>query len=159
MTAIEAAGRGRWWVGFVAAALLAGCGGSVCIDGVPCGPVPNFAETRPVAVQTSRPFASIALGNGHSCMLDVDGAAWCWGSNDRGQLGAVSTDRCVDGNVDCSSVPLAVTGGRRFVTLAASQNHTCALDSTGAACCWGGGPQLGSPDRADSTLPVAVAGG
>jgi hypothetical protein len=139
---------------------LAGCGGSTCIEGVPCGPVPRYDENRPAPVVTAQRFASIGLGNWHSCMLDTTGEAWCWGSNEYGQLGAASTALCMDGNVACSSQPLGVGGGRAYAGVVASMNHTCALTSDGQAWCWGlgRGGQLGDSLSADSRLPVAVAG-
>jgi alpha-tubulin suppressor-like RCC1 family protein len=141
---------------------LAGCGGTtICIEGAPCGPVPTYDENLPEQVQTPERFVALALGNWHSCMIDTAGAAWCWGSNEYGQLGAASSERCDDDLLDCSPRPLPVDGGHRFVQLAASDRHNCGLAPDGQAWCWGLGlgGQLGDGRRADSRLPVPVAGG
>ena len=42
----------------------------------------------------------VASGDQHACALDPDGAAWCWGYNNQGQLG--------DGTGESSSAPVAV---------------------------------------------------
>ena len=117
--------------------LIAGCDGQVCIEGAPCGPVPRYDENQPAPVVTTQRFSATGLGNWHSCMLDAAGAAWCWGSNESGQLGAASAQRCMDGNIDCSSQPLRVQGGHVFTGLASSMNHSCALAVDGQAWCWG----------------------
>lgn len=150
-------------VGLALTALLAACGGSdsICISGVPCGPVPRYDENVPAAVVTTQRFAQVGLGNWHSCATDSAGGVWCWGSNEYGKLGAASTMRCMDNNVDCSWSPLKVEGTQAFQQLTASMNHTCALTAEGEAWCWGlgRGGQLGDGGRADSRRPVAVAGG
>jgi alpha-tubulin suppressor-like RCC1 family protein len=124
-----------------AAALLSACGASdnFCISGVPCGPVPSYAEPRPLPVATSLRFEGIGLGNWHSCMLTAAGEAWCWGSNEYGQLGAASAQRCMSDNIDCSSTPLQVSGGIAFASLTADERVTCGLTPEGAAWCWGAG--------------------
>jgi alpha-tubulin suppressor-like RCC1 family protein len=140
-----------------------GCGGDVvCIPGVPCGPVPSYAEPQPAPVVTAQRFAAIGLGHWHSCMLTAQGAAWCWGDNQYGQLGAVSDQTCVEGaELPCSSRPLPVEGGHAFASLAAAVRHTCGLTPAGAAWCWGFGlgGQLGDGSRGNSRVPVPVAGG
>jgi alpha-tubulin suppressor-like RCC1 family protein len=157
-------GRLQGAAGLLALA-IAGCsGGSACIDGVPCGPVPNYAEPQPAVVQTAQRFAAAAAGHQHACMLTASGAAWCWGSNEYGQLGTTTTQRCVVGaELPCSAQPLPVSGAVRFVALAAGRLQTCGLDAAGAAWCWGHGGDLGdgSPfeQTVGSTTPVAVAGG
>lgn len=81
--------------------VLGGCGGgSVCIPGVPCGPVPSCAEPVPAPVATAQRFAAIGLGHNHSCMRTAAGGAWCWGDGWGGVLG--------DGVADHRSTPVAV---------------------------------------------------
>ena len=46
--------------------------------------------------------AAIAPGTRHACALKTDGTVWCWGKNDRGQLG--------DGTKVDSAYPVKVTG-------------------------------------------------
>jgi len=144
-----------------AALLLSACGASdsICITGVPCGPVPDFSERSPVPVDTALRFDRVALGNWHICMLTTAGEAWCWGSNEYGQLGAATTQRCMSENLDCSSAPVRVSGGIAFASLTADHNVTCGLTPAGAAWCWGAGAQLGNGGGSNSTAPVAVAGG
>jgi alpha-tubulin suppressor-like RCC1 family protein len=150
---------------FAALTVIGGCGGDVvCIRGVPCGPVPSFAEPQPAPVVTTQRFAAIGLGLGHdhSCMVTAAGAAWCWGNNQYGQLGATSAETCVEGaGLPCSSHPLAVAGGLAFTSLASGQRHSCGLTAAGAAWCWGLGlgGQLGDGRRSDSLVPRPVAGG
>lgn len=142
---------------------LGGCGGDVvCISGVPCGPVPSFAEPQPAPVTTAQRFAAIGLGHNHSCMLTAAGAAWCWGDNQYGQLGAASGETCVEGaGLACSSHPLAVTTGVAFTSLAAAVRHTCGLTPAGTVWCWGSGlgGQLGDGRRTNSMVPVQTGGG
>jgi alpha-tubulin suppressor-like RCC1 family protein len=48
---------------------------------------PILCNPLPIAVQGSLIFAALTAGNHHSCGLTVDDVAYCWGLNDRGQLG------------------------------------------------------------------------
>lgn len=75
-------------------------------------------------------LASIVAGGAHTCALDADGRAWCWGSNSHGQLG-ISDDRPL------SAAPLAVNGAIRFRQLAAGARHTCGIATDDRAWCWG----------------------
>jgi alpha-tubulin suppressor-like RCC1 family protein len=53
-----------------------------------------------------------------------------------------------------------VTSNLHFIRISAGAAHTCALDGTGAAYCWGEGSsgQLGNALSADLSSPSAVAG-
>lgn len=59
-----------------------------------------------------------------------------------------------------SSVPVQAAGGRSFTTGCTGGIHSCALEPSGQAWCWGGGyeGQLGDSKRTNSLAPVAVAG-
>lgn len=100
-------------------------------------------------------FQSLAAGQGHTCGLAINGAAYCWGDNSFGALGdGTSTDR---------ANPVLVLGGLTFRTLVAGSRHTCGLVLSGAAYCWGyaGQGELGDGTIADVSVrtPVAVVGG
>jgi alpha-tubulin suppressor-like RCC1 family protein len=113
----------------------------------------NAGQEEPSQVSGDQTFTALALGHAHTCGLDDDGAAWCWGGNDTGQLG--------DGTTDERFVPNAVETELRFVSMTTGQNHTCAVTLEGEAYCWGanGMGQLGDGDDAATLTPVAVAGG
>src|SRR6266516_3496567 len=116
----------------------------------------------PVAVDAGGVLAGKALtqltaaGEFHTCALDRSGSAYCWGLNNAGQLG--------DGSANGSIVPVAVDrggvlAGKALTQIAAGGGfHTCAVDASGAAYCWGFNDlgQLGSGSTADSSVPVAV---
>lgn len=75
-------------------------------------------------------FARIAAGARHTCGLDEEGAAHCWGRAAEGQLGR--------GGVNAATGPLAVPGVPPLVDLDAQHDRTCGLDEVGTVHCWGG---------------------
>jgi alpha-tubulin suppressor-like RCC1 family protein len=96
---------------------------------------------------------AFALGADHTCALEDDGSVWCWGRNDRGQLG--------DGTTDESSTPVEVSGlPAGVVGVAAGGLHSCAIDGDGGVWCWGANEhgQLGDGSTDDSPTPVQVPG-
>ncbi len=80
-------------------------------------------------------FVDIALSQGWGCGVTAEAEAWCWGSNWFGQLG-IGTVGQFDSPLE-SAVPVKVAGDRSYVAIAGGLMHTCALDSKGAAWCWG----------------------
>jgi len=102
-------------------------------------------------------FASLAAGSHHTCGLTFSGAAYCWGRNNRGQLG--------DGTSGTNrSEPVPVSGGLSFLTLAAGFEHTCGVAVSGATYCWGYNNfgQLGNGTSGPASVfltPVQVSGG
>ena len=51
------------------------------------------------------------------------------GSNSWGQLGTGTTAN--------ARVPTAVSGGRAFMAITGGYSHSCAVDTSGSAWCWG----------------------
>lgn len=119
----------------------------------------NPFESTPMRVTGSSSFTSLISGARHACALDGQGTAFCWGANDEGQLGADEGS----GTVFNSESPIAVAGTHAFTRLAAGEAHTCGIDATGAAYCWGsnyfGKLGSGSTDEYQLRVPTAVAGG
>jgi alpha-tubulin suppressor-like RCC1 family protein len=76
----------------------------------------------------------VSTGQYHACALDPNGYAYCWGGGAWGQLGHGLRP---DGYADSSSMPVAVTGGRRFKSLAAGERHTCGIGVDNLIYCWG----------------------
>ena len=124
------------------------------------------APAPPDAAFDAAAFRSVVAGRAHTCALDAAGAAWCWGANDRGQLGIGPADLVACGVASCSPVPAPVVGGHHFSMLAAGDQFTCGLEPAGGAWCWGLGDagQLGQTITGDcegnrcSVVPLRVQG-
>jgi Fibronectin type III domain/Regulator of chromosome condensation (RCC1) repeat/Putative Ig domain len=139
---------------------LDSAGAAYCWGGNGSGQLGDGSTTDssvPVAVDTSgvlagKTLTQITTGVGATCALDSAGAVYCWGDDSNGQLG--------DGSTASSSVPVAVdtSGALAGKKIAAGWGATCALDSAGAAYCWGDNAngQLGDGSTASSSVPVAV---
>ncbi len=97
-------------------------------------------------------YVDIDMGQFHTCGLQTDGTAWCWGDDSSGQLG-----RGV--GLDSSNIPVAVTGGHIFTQIEAGLSTTCALDVDGEIWCWGYGTEgnLGNGSSSNYSIePVQV---
>ena len=112
-------------------------------------------DSTPQAVdQGGLVFKAVSSGgNEYVCALTSGGSAYCWGSNNYYQLGTTT--------VTGDSVPIAVTGGLFFTSIATGGDHSCGIATTGMYC-WGddGSGELGDGNNATFTAtPVAVKGG
>ncbi|GAA2860124.1 hypothetical protein Acy02nite_56300 [Actinoplanes cyaneus] len=114
------------------------------------------SRTSPVAVLPPGgvPLTQITAGEFHTCALDSDGNAYCWGVGLHGQLG--------DGEAIDRSSPVAVNApadGVTFTRIAAGGYHTCGLGSDNNAYCWGAGQfgTLGDGGDANQSSPVPVS--
>jgi len=106
-------------------------------------------------------FAAVTAGWWHSCALTPEGEAYCWGANDRGQLGvgAAATDsgwQACRYRGTCATEPMPVQLGLRFRSLSAGDNHTCGVSLENIVYCWGQNEQwqVGSPHAADTCWAV-----
>jgi len=115
----------------------------------------------PVAVNTSGVLSGktiispISIREYHACAVASDNNAYCWGYNNKGQLGNNSTSQ--------STVPVAVNtagvlSGKTLTAVAVGQYSSCALASDGTVYCWGENVygQLGNNSTSESHVPVAV---
>jgi alpha-tubulin suppressor-like RCC1 family protein len=84
----------------------------------------------PIPVAGDFRASAISAGGHHTCAIAVSGGAFCWGSNVWGQLGIASDRPYV-------AEPVALSGSFQFTSIDAGENHTCAVDRSGSAFCWG----------------------
>jgi alpha-tubulin suppressor-like RCC1 family protein len=89
------------------------------------------ARDSTVKLEAPVAFQSLTVGWEHSCALDLQQQAWCWGDNDAGQLGL--------GTVEPLHVtsPVRATFDLRFVSLTLPLSATCGLTGRGELHCWG----------------------
>jgi alpha-tubulin suppressor-like RCC1 family protein len=109
------------------------------------GQLPGIAAAKGTVMVAPEAYASLSAGDAHACGIANTGAARCWGSNTRGQIG--------NGGVAPSSLPDGPAG--TYTKIAAGGAHTCGFDADGMAC-WGRGDlgQLGNFVLADRFSPV-----
>jgi alpha-tubulin suppressor-like RCC1 family protein len=90
-------------------------------------------------------------GQHHTCALNQDGEAYCWGRNHAGQLG--------DGTTTQRMRPSLVAGGHLWASVTAGWDHSCGITTTGEGFCWGDGSwgQLGNGSTASSPAPEPIA--
>lgn len=129
----------------------------------------NYGQSTPGNVHRVEPFAPtvvaidqvVELGrsDGAACARKMDNTVWCWGHNDRGQLGNNSTAS--------SAAPVQVPG-LTASKISVGRMHTCAIGSIGGTAgiyCWGKNTRSSSADTGRlgagststmSTTPLAV---
>ena len=120
-------------------------------------------RSAPVAVIGGHTMQRIAAGGlsfGHTCALVTGGDLYCWGDNERGQLGIGTGGTVAD--LTPHPEPTKVGGGLTFTAVTAGLGrHTCGLTTTGGAYCWGENAfgALGDGSFQRSAVPVLVRGG
>ena len=110
---------------------------------VPCTGVPQRVPGAP-------PLHSLGGGLNHTCGLDAQGVAWCWGLH--GFLGdgvrhadpAADTVPCEgppEMGLTCRASAKPVSGDTRFTTLqlAVEGRSSCGVAADGSGWCWGSG--------------------
>ncbi|MGI8430245.1 MAG: RCC1 domain-containing protein [Solirubrobacteraceae bacterium] len=110
------------------------------------------------AIPPGTTFTRVAVGFNHSLALSARGQVYAWGRNDHGQLG--------DGTPNDAHVPVAVSAGAiprgtRISQIAAGNDVSVALSSTGQLYAWGSNTygDLGTGPTSDAHVPVAVSAG
>jgi alpha-tubulin suppressor-like RCC1 family protein len=71
----------------------------------------------------------VAAGDGQTCGIAKTAALYCWGKNDRGQLG--------DGTNLPHSTPTRILSDSSFAMVTAGTLSSCGVTRSGAGYCWG----------------------
>ncbi len=105
---------------------------------------------NPVGVNSWR---SVETGFNHTCAIADNDQAYCWGKNDRGQIG--------DGSMSDEFTPTLITrpaGVNSWRTIKTGFAHACAIADNNQAYCWGGGSfgVLGNGSSSDQNTPTLV---
>jgi Regulator of chromosome condensation (RCC1) repeat len=111
-------------------------------------------SATPVLVPGGHVFASIDAGTLHTCGVTTAGAAYCWGSQEYGQLGNGVVGAAIAG-------PVPVSGGNTYLQISAGGQTTCGVTTARVVQCWGSGLSgvLGDgTTTATQSTPVPISG-
>ncbi len=105
----------------------------LCYGQKPC-------SARPLAVQTTQVFTTLAASQFATCGLTAARTTFCWGMDFDllfGSMpGVVPMCRASGALYGCTSTP--VPGAEGLVTLTAARGNSCGRKADGIAYCWGG---------------------
>lgn len=150
-------------------------GQSYCwgVDGVgQSGAGTNYSSSspNPVPIDGGITFHSYAMGLLHTCALDPNGKAYCWGMNTDGRIGVATAPHPCSYTVyngstptvyqtSCAPSPVAVNTSVTFTALAAVRGATCGLTGAGDVYCWGNNAlgALATGDTVSTSIPTKVA--
>jgi alpha-tubulin suppressor-like RCC1 family protein len=127
-----------------------------CTDEPPTEPTSTVEEAATLSASaTAAPLSFYQMSGGdiHTCGVTADNRLYCWGNNNRGQLG--------DGTTIERHTPVPVAPELRFRHVSAGIWYTCAVTTGYQAYCWGynGWGNLGDGTDTERLTPVPVAGG
>jgi alpha-tubulin suppressor-like RCC1 family protein len=122
------------------------------------GGAPGDTGNAVVTVTGGIEWADISVGRLTTCGLSESGAGYCWGHNQRGEVGDSSIALAAH-----TLVPNEVEGGRTFKSIVAGWLHACGITTAGEAFCWGGNHSgqmgIGAIDEDQRRSPMPVNGG
>lgn len=120
----------------------------------PVGSSTNNDSIVPIEVERTGALAgltikSVSSGYGsNTCVIASDDHAYCWGKNNSGQLGTVST---ADSTVPVAVYTGGVLNGVSLKSISTALGYTCALSTTDNLYCWGDyqatGGDVSDPDK------------
>jgi alpha-tubulin suppressor-like RCC1 family protein len=111
-------------------------------------------KTTATQITGTLKFRELSLGHSHSCGITGNGAAYCWG---KGNLGQIGNNAAAD-----VSVPTLVSGTDKYISLAATTQSSCGIKDDGTLRCWGDntlGELNTAGAQASSSTPVASSDG
>lgn len=155
--ALDPAGKAYCWGMNLQGRLGVGTASSACNSSTTTSSgtvtIQTTCSPSPVSVNTSLRFATLVASSSATCGLDASGSAYCWGSNEFGELGRPG--------VPSDTAPTAVPGTPAFTQLSGHDRGFCGLTSGGDIYCWGyvasilGVPYASCTNYSDCT-PVAT---
>lgn len=98
-------------------------------------------------------LTTVSAGNFHSCGIDEQGHAYCWGRNDEGRLGSNTGG-------ESALRPDRIEGFEDVRAISSGRLHSCAIaGASNTVHCWGSDAdgQLGNGSGGSSVSPVALA--
>ncbi len=113
--------------------------------------IPNFGGAKPSPREYPLPpperAVELAVGGPFACVRTATGNVFCWGDNERGQLG--------DGSTTEREMPVRAGLTEPALQIAASDDEICALLAGGRVACWGHWRRLDHEPA--SSVPTLVA--
>jgi len=112
----------------------------------------KLIKTNADETTTTEQWSATANGNSHTCAIKDDKTLWCWGGNDKGQLGQGTISTLL-------SEPTEVATGGQWLSIAANGDHSCAIKNDNSLWCWGDNSagQVGNDSSlSEITTPTAI---
>ena len=115
-------------------------------------------QLNPVAINpgaiAGKTVTAISSGSNHTCAV-ASGQAYCWGSNNNGQLGVGNSLQ-----FGLNPMPVNASGvleNKTINSISAGVDYTC-VRASGQAYCWGDNSsgQLGDATTSNRSAPVSV---
>lgn len=115
----------------------------------------NNAVEAPSSVTGQLKFVELGRGPSVSCGTTTGGQSYCWGAGGLGQIGNATYYG------SSTPQPVAIDGGITFHSYALGNLHTCALDPSGQAYCWGADwdGRLGVASASRTCNKTVISGG
>lgn len=147
----------------ITAALSANCWGRGGFGQLGRGTIEPTGN-NPAAVVGGISWARISTGRLTTCGVSTTGAGYCWGANQRGEIGSLAIPSpYFPTPLVNTPTPHLVDGGHVWKTIVTGWLHACGITTGGQTYCWGdntlGELGIGAPDTAKYRTPQLVAGG
>ncbi len=112
----------------------------------------NKLTPTEVNITENSGWTDVSVGGYHACGLK-NGKIYCWGKNDKGQLGT--------GNYTDSNIPVEISGDNTgYLDVESGGYHSCGIKANGKLYCWGRNDngQIGNDSLDNVTTPIEIPG-